>query len=304
MLATLVDAPFDDRAWVFETKWDGFRMIVRLGRGKATLYSRNGRNVTRSYPRIAAALEKIRHSAVLDGELVALDAKGRSRFQLLQEASRSGARLCYCVFDLMRLDGRDLRRLPLLERKARLRRILPRSAFVRLSRHVRGKGKSAFRSAERRGLEGIVAKRAEGLYYSGRRTREWLKIKAEKSQETVIVGFTRPRRSRKYFGSLVLAVREGRSWRYVGHTGTGFDVASLKSIHARLKRLAQPKKPLAAKVPHERATVWVRPRLLAEVKFTEWTKDGRMRHPVFLGLRTDKPASAVVRERAARAGRR
>jgi len=301
MLATLIEAPFDDPNWVYETKWDGFRVIARLRHSEARLYSRNGRNVTQVYPGIAKVLAKIRHEAVLDGELVALDARGRSRFQLLQQAQRSGGRLRYCVFDLMRLDGKDLRRLPLLERKARLRRILPVGAAIRLSRHVRGRGIRAFRAAERRGLEGIVAKRAEGRYHSGRRTREWLKIKTAKRQETVVVGFTRPQRSRQYFGSLVLAVREGGAWRYVGHTGTGFDAASLKSIHARLIKLVQPKKPLAASVPNERATTWVRPRLLAEVKFTEWTRDGRMRHPAFLGLRTDKAPSQVVRERALRA---
>lgn len=301
MLATLVDAPFDDPAWVFETKWDGFRVIASVGHGTATLRSRNGHNVTAAYPRIAAALAKIRHRAVLDGELVALDRQGRSRFQLLQEARKSNGRLRYCVFDLMYLDGHDLRRLPLVERKGKLHHILPGSGLVRFSRHVKRYGIRAFRAAQRGGLEGVIAKRAEGRYYSGRRTREWLKIKTANQQETVIIGFTRPRRSRKYFGALALAVRQGRSWHYVGHTGTGFNAESLKAIHARLVKLLAARKPISAKIPNERATTWVRPRLVAEIKFTEWTKDGRMRHPVFLGLRTDKPASRVMRERPKRA---
>jgi len=303
MLATLVDAPFDDAAWVFETKWDGFRVVAHVDHGVVTLRSRNGNDVTEAYPRVTAALARIRHHAVLDGELVALDRQGRSRFQLLQEARKSGARLRYCVFDLMYLDGRDLRRLPLVERKDRLRHILPGTALVRYSRHVKRHGIRAFRAAQRRGLEGIMAKRAEGRYYSERRTREWLKIKAANEQETVIIGFTRPRRSRQFFGALALAVRQGPSWHYVGHTGTGFNAESLQAIHTRLVKLTTARKPVAGKIPNERTTTWVRPRLVAEIKFTEWTRDGRMRHPVFLGLRTDKAASQVVRERPRRASR-
>jgi bifunctional non-homologous end joining protein LigD len=222
---------------------------------------------------------------------------------LLQEAGETGARPRYYVFDLMYLDGRDLRRLPLVERKRRLRRILHGGALVRYSRHVQRHGIRAFRAAQRRGLEGIMAKRAGGHYYSGRRTREWLKIKAANQQETVVIGFTRPRRSRKFFGALALAVRLVPSWRYVGHTGTGFNAQSLKTIHARLLKITTEQKPVTGKIPNERTTTWVRPRLVAEIKFTEWTKDGRMRHPVFLGLRTDKAASQVVRERPRRTRR-
>lgn len=296
MLATLIDAPFDDRAFVFETKWDGFRVVAHADHGEVRLYSRGGKNLTNVYPAIAKALTKVRHDAVIDGELVALDRKGRSSFQLLQEARKSRARLRYCAFDLMYLDGHDLRRLPLLERKQKLHRILRGGSLVRYSRHVRRNGIRAFRAAARKRLEGVIAKRAEGRYYSGRRTREWLKIKTGKRQEVVIVGFTRPRRSRKYFGALALAVRKAGRWQYVGHTGTGFDAASLRTIYGRMQKLLAARKPVAGKVPNEQATIWVRPRLVGEVKFTEWTKDGRMRHPAFVGLRTDKPASKVVRE--------
>jgi len=143
---------------------------------------------------------------------------------------------------------------------------------------------------------GVMAKRADGCYYSARRTREWLKIKTGNRQEVVIVGFTRPRRSRQYFGALALAMRKDDRWEYVGHTGTGFNAASLKTIYDRMQKLVTARKPVVGKVPNEGATTWVRPRLVGEVKFTEWTKDGRMRHPAFVGLRTDKPASKVVRE--------
>lgn len=302
MLATLIDAPFDDGAWLFETKWDGFRVVAHAGLGDAQLYSRGGKNWTKIYPGIARALAKIRREAVIDGELVALDRKGRSSFQLLQEARKSPARLRYCVFDMMYLDGKDLRRLSLLERKRKLKRVLPRSSLIRFSRHVKQNGIRAFRAAERNGLEGVIAKRAASRYYSGKRSREWLKIKTARRQEVVIVGFTKPRRSRQYFGALALAVRKGRTWQYVGNTGTGFTAESLKSIYGRLQKLVTSKKPVASKVPNERTITWVRPRLVGEVKFTEWTKDGRMRHPAFVGLRTDKPASKVVREREAHLG--
>ena len=297
MLATLIDAPFDDPDWVFEVKWDGFRIVARVEGGRATLYSRGGKEVTANYPQVAEALEKIRRGAVIDGELVALDKKGRSRFQLLQNALRAKVRLQYRVFDLLFLDGKDLRALPLLERKRMLQSLLPRDAALRFSVHVARHGLKFFRKAERLGLEGIMAKRAQGPYHSGKRTREWLKIKTAQRQEVVIVGFTKPKGSRKYFGSLVLALREGNRWRYAGHTGTGFDAASLKAIHAKLVPLIRGSSPLEEPVPDEKFTTWVRPQLVGEVKFTEWTKDGQMRHPAFIGLREDKPAMQVIRER-------
>jgi len=161
---------------------------------------------------------------LLDGELVALDAHGRSRFQLLQNAEREPARLLYCVFDLLYLDGKDLRKRPLLERKAALEQILPKSPLLLYSAHVTGAGIKAFNRAKRLGEEGVMAKLATGRYRAGERTREWLKVKASQEQEVVIVGFTAPRRSRKYFGALVLAVREGKGWTYVGRAGTGVGV--------------------------------------------------------------------------------
>lgn len=296
MLATLTDQPFDDPAWVFETKWDGFRAIAVAAPGHASLYSRNGNDISRKYPSICAALSAIKQAAVLDGELVAVDAHGRSRFQLLQNAKREHVRLLYCVFDLLYLDGKDLREKTLLERKAELQRILPNSPLLLYSAHVVGEGLKAFNRAKRANEEGVMAKLASGRYHSGVRTREWLKVKASQEQEVVIVGFTAPRRSRKYFGALVLAVREGKGWTYVGRAGTGFDAESLRAIHALLVPLIIDKKPVVAKVPDAANTTWVKPKLVAEVKFTEWTSAGEMRHPVFLGLRTDKKATEVTRE--------
>jgi bifunctional non-homologous end joining protein LigD len=297
MLATLTDKPFDDPDWVFETKWDGFRAIAVARPGQATLYSRNLNDVSRKYPSICAALAKIKQEAVLDGELVALDEQGRSRFQLLQNAEREPARLLYCVFDLLYLDGKDLRDKALLERKAALKKILPKSRLLLYSDHVAGDGIEAFKRAKRAQEEGVMAKLASGLYHSGFRTREWLKVKASQEQEVVIVGFTAPRRSRKYFGALVLAVREGDGWRYVGRAGTGFNADRLRTVYEKLAPLITDKKPIPEKVPDVGNTTWVKPKLVAEVKFTEWTTAGEMRHPVFLGLRTDKPATEVIREK-------
>jgi bifunctional non-homologous end joining protein LigD len=296
MLATLTDKPFDDPGWVFETKWDGFRAIAAASPGQAALYSRNGNDISKKYPTICAALAKIKHEAVLDGELVALDEHGRSRFQLLQNAGRNHVPLLYCVFDLLYLDGTDLRGRTLLERKAELEKILPKSKLLLYSAHVTGEGIKAFNRAKRAHEEGVMAKLASGRYHSGTRTREWLKVKASQEQEVVIVGFTAPRRSRKYFGALVLAVRKGRGWDYVGRAGTGFDAETLRALHEKMLPLITKAKPIAEKVPDEANTTWVKPKLVAEVKFTEWTAAGEMRHPVYLGLRTDKKATEVTRE--------
>lgn len=297
MLATLTDKPFDDPDWVFETKWDGFRAIAVARPGHAALYSRRGHDISEKYPSICAALAKVKHEAVLDGELVALDEHDRSRFQLLQNAGRNSVRLLYCVFDLLYLDGKDVRGKTLLERKALLEQILPKSPLLRYSTHVVGEGIKAFNRAKRAREEGVIAKLAGGRYHSGTRTREWLKVKASQEQEVVIVGFTAPRGERRFFGSLLLAVRDDKTWRYAGRAGTGFTHASLRDLYEQLTPLITKTKPVAEKVPNEANTTWVRPKLVAEVKFTEWTAGGEMRHPVFLGLRTDKKAIEVVRER-------
>jgi bifunctional non-homologous end joining protein LigD len=296
MLATLVDRPFDDRAWAFETKWDGFRMIAEIKRGVVKLFSRNGQVITGRYKGVAEALQRIRRDCVLDGELVALDRRGVSRFQLLQNALRTRANLQYRVFDIMFLDGKDLRRRTLLERKQRLRAILATHRMLKYSGHRFEHGTRYFAEARRRKEEGIMAKRAASPYLSGRRTMEWQKIKTSARQEVVVAGYTRPRRSRKYFGSLVLAVRKGAGWQYAGHAGTGFDAAALKSIYTRLQPLRTANRPFRDKIRYEDETTWVRPRLVCEVKFTEWTQKGEMRHPAFIGMRDDKKAEEVVRE--------
>ena len=297
MLATLTDAPFDDPGWIFEDKFDGFRMVAEIRSGKVALYSRNGKVISRSYIEVAEALEEVKGDAVIDGELVALGKDGVSHFQLLQNALRHEAKLLYCAFDLMFADGEDLRTLRLLERKKRLKAILPRHKLIAFSSHRKGSGKKFFAEAERKRLEGIMAKRADSPYSSGIRTADWLKVKTAQRQEVVIAGFTAPKRTRPFFGALVLAVRDGEDWRYIGHVGTGFSHTTLEALHRKLVKLKSTRSPFRDKVKDETVTTWVRPSLVAEVKFAEWTRKGELRQPVYLGLRTDKNARDVVRER-------
>ena len=296
MLATLIDAPFDSKDWVFETKWDGFRLVAKIEDRSVTLYSRGGLIVSDNYKPIAKALEKTKKDAVIDGELVALDGRGVSRFQLLQNALNTTAHLHYCVFDVMFVDGEDLRGQPLVERKKRLKALLPKDPLLIYSEHWPEHGKRLFREAEHQGLEGIMAKRADSRYLSGARSKDWLKIKVAKRQEAVIVGFTAPKRTRPRFGALVLAVRERKDWRYVGHVGTGFSHAMLEELHTKTLPLRTAKSPFKQRIKDEAVTTWIKPKLVAEVKFTEWTSGGEMRHPAFLGLREDKKATDVVLE--------
>jgi bifunctional non-homologous end joining protein LigD len=247
-------------------------------------------------------LEGVKGDAVIDGELVALDENGVSHFQLLQNALRRKAKLLYCAFDLMFQDGEDLRALPLIERKKRLKAVLPKHRLIAFSRLRKTFGTKFFEEAGRKGLEGIMAKRASCKYLSGARTDDWLKIKTSKRQEVVIAGFTAPKKTRPFFGALVLTVREGDGWRYIGHVGTGFSHAALEEFHGKLIKLKTAKSPFARKVKDEAVTTWVKPLLVAGVKFTEWTSSGEMRHPVYLGLREDKRAGDVVREQETHKG--
>lgn len=314
MLATLSDRPFNDPAWLFEIKWDGIRALAHCHAGRATLISRNGRDLTRQYPELARP--PFAAAAVLDGEIVALDAEGRSRFNLLQQRmnladqgdiARAAASIpaVYYAFDLLSLGGRDLTQRPLLERKRELARLLHhgsgRPGAWRFSDHVAGDGVGLFELARKRGLEGIVGKRAESLYQH-RRSRDWLKFKLQLRQEAAIAGYTDPQGSRTVFGALVLALYDPARRQFVcaGRVGTGFDEPTRRAILARLRPASRP---ALTGVPGR--IHWVEPELAAEVRFAEWTPDGRMRAPVFLGLRADKSARECVRESpaAARAAR-
>jgi bifunctional non-homologous end joining protein LigD len=297
MLCTSAKKPFDDPGWIFEVKWDGYRAIASAGKTEVSLYSRNRLDLKKKFPTIAEAVKKLRLDALFDGEIVAMNGAGVPDFQMLQDnkRSRSGS-LAYYVFDILNFRGRDLTGLPLIKRKELLEKIVPPSGKVRFSGHVSGEGVSFFNAAKKKGLEGIVAKKADSAYQPGVRSPNWLKIRNSPSQDCVIAGFTAPRGSRKYFGSLVLGVYEKTSLVYAGHSGGGFSGAALKKIYEKLKPLAVKKTPFAVMPPDEGAVTWVRPKLVCEISFTGWTKDNLMRHPVFLRLRDDKQAAEAVKE--------
>jgi bifunctional non-homologous end joining protein LigD len=295
-LATLVDAPFDDDDWLFEVKWDGFRAIATIDEsGHVTMSSRNGKDFLGRFPKLTAIGKHFTGKpVVLDGEIVALDKEGRSSFQMLQNAAEG--RVSYAVFDVLYAEGHDLRGEPLEARKDVLERILRPSSNVILSTHVVGRGKELFETAKTRGLEGIVAKRRDALYVESR-TRDWVKIKAQLEQECVIAGYTEPGGVRTGFGSLVLGLYDHGRLVYCGNVGTGFDSKILTSLSKKMKSLAARDCPFASPPKTRTKAHWIRPLLVAEVRFTEWTHDGSMRHPAFLGLRDDKPARDCHRER-------
>jgi len=297
MLATLVEEPFDGPEWVFEIKQDGYRAIAELRQGVVQLYSRNNLSFNRKFPSIAHSLQSLRADAVLDGEVVALDDQGRSYFQLLQNHLRSGqGSITYFAFDLLYLNGKDLRSLPLVQRKELLRDMLPQLPELRYNDHIPEAGSDFFELARQNNLEGIVAKRADSTYQTGRRSRDWLKIKIRQQQEAIICGFTEPRGSRKLFGSLVLGAYENNELIHIGFSGGGFDDKLLREISAKLQELAQPDSPFGTKVKADMPITWVKPVLVCEVSFSEWTDERLMRQPVFLGLREDKDPEAVIRE--------
>jgi bifunctional non-homologous end joining protein LigD len=297
MLATLVAEPFDRADWLFEVKWDGFRAIAEVERGKVQLYSRNLISYASRFPSIVKGLAHLRHDAVLDGEIVALDAEGKSHFQLLQTFQKTGqGNLVFYVFDLLYLDGKDLRLLPLSRRKELLAPLLEGLPGIRLSEHVAERGLAFYEAVAREGLEGMIAKKADSPYQEGVRSVNWLKIKARKQQEAVIGGFTEPRGSRHGLGALVLGIFNGKELVYCGHTGGGFNAKTLTDMRARLDRLVQKDCPFHKKPKTNAPVHWVKPTLVCEVAFQEWTSDGIMRMPIFLGLREDKPPEAVHRE--------
>ncbi|MGE5353825.1 MAG: DNA ligase D [Acidobacteriota bacterium] len=298
MLAELVKEPFDDRNWIFEVKWDGYRAIAEIEHGSVNLYSRKNNSFNEKYPEVVESLKEIKHDAVLDGEVVTLDGTGKSNFQLLQNYPRTKeGELVYFVFDLLYLDGYDLRDLPLKDRKDMLKKLLPELEHVRLSDHVKESGIEFFNAAQEKHQEGIMAKDMKSPYRTGERTGEWRKIKTHMRQEAVIAGFTEPRGTRQYLGALVLGMYDkDHRLHYVGHAGGGFDREGLEEMRQRLDPLIQDDPPFS-KAPRTNMPVkWVRPELVCEVSFSEWTEKGIMRQPIFMGLREDKNPQDVVRE--------
>jgi bifunctional non-homologous end joining protein LigD len=298
MLCTVMERPFDDPDWLFELKWDGYRALVEIdAAGTVTATSRTGKNLLAQFPELAALGGAFRSLPVLaDGEICVLDAAGRSSFQALQMHEETHAPLTFVAFDLLYADGRDLRAEPIEARKERLEALIVADRQVMYSKHIVGAGTELFGFARDHGLEGIVGKRS-GSPYRSTRSRDWIKIKAIRRQEFVIGGWTEPRGARSGFGALLLGVYEGDALRYAGHVGTGFDGKKLGAISKQLRALARDASPFAGAVPKTNTKAhFVEPRLVAEVSFTEWTRDGSLRHPVFVGLRSDKRAADVVRE--------
>lgn len=295
MLAKETEKPFDDKNWLFEIKWDGYRAITEKNKDDIALYSRNGITFEDSYPIIVDQLKYIKQEVVLDGEIVVLDNNGHPSFQLLQHYSENvNHPIQYHVFDLLKLNGNDTTGLTLVERKELLQKIIPQNEVIKYSDHIFEKGKSFFKVSTENKLEGIMAKKIDSKYYVGSRTTEWLKIKNHHTQEAIIAGYTQGSGSRKYFGALILASYANKKLTYIGHTGTGFNQKSLKEMFDLLQPLVQDESPFVEKIKTNMPVTWVKPALICEVKYSEITNDGKLRHPVFLHLREDKNLNEIT----------
>lgn len=301
-LATLTaQAPTGDE-WLHELKFDGYRMLCHLNRGKVRFFSRNQKDWSEKFPNVTKALKELPlNAAILDGEIVVVDKVGRSSFQRLQQSMKSpSAAFIFQIFDVVHLNGYDLRGTPLVDRKAALERLLSAvdaKGPLRYSDHVVGNGREFFEQACKHGVEGIVSKLANSPYESTR-TRSWQKVKCQKRQEFVIAGYTPSKKDFPGFGSLILGVYDKGKLVYCGRVGTGFSIKQRLELQKKLDRISQPAMPFAAKPkdPGLRDAHWAKPELVGEVVFTEWTADGSIRHPSFQGLREDKKAKQVVRE--------
>ncbi|HSU75916.1 MAG TPA: non-homologous end-joining DNA ligase, partial [Burkholderiales bacterium] len=300
-LATLVTEPPKTGHWLYEVKYDGYRMLARLIKRDARVFTRSGKDWTDRLPHLAGSLKALKlDQAWLDGEIVVLRESGVSSFQALQNAFEAGrdAEIVFFVFDAPFLEGEDLRALPLAERKSRLARALKKSPAVRLSEHLEGEAHEVLDKACKLGLEGLIGKLADSPYVAGR-TKTWIKLKCRQRQDFVIAGYTAPAGSRTGFGALVLGVHDvpGGKLKYAGKVGTGFDEHLLETITRKLAKLKRPDSPLAD-APRERGIQWVRPVLVCEVAYAERTDDGVLRQASFMGLREDIPAKSVSEERA------
>ncbi|HEX6538003.1 MAG TPA: non-homologous end-joining DNA ligase [Candidatus Dormibacteraeota bacterium] len=305
MLATLTHHHFSADGWIFERKLDGERCLAFRTDSQVRLLSRNQLSLTNTYPEIADALHAQAHDVVVDGEVVALE-NGQTSFSRLQRrfgisdpavARSSSIAVTYFIFDVLHVDGHDVRRLPLKTRKTVLQQCLAFAEPLEYTTHRDREGEAYLAEACALGWEGLIAKRDDAPYVS-KRSPDWLKFKCGNEQEFVIGGFTDPMRSRVGFGALLLGYHEGEQLLYAGKVGTGFDTATLLTLRRQLDALAQPDSPFASTARiRERGTHFARPELVAQVGFAEWTNDGLLRHPRYLGLRDDKDAREVVRER-------
>lgn len=314
MKATLVAEPPDDGQWIYELKFDGYRALALKSGDELRLLSLNEKDFSERFSEIAEALFAIpADSAIVDGEIVALDEEGRSSFQLLQASEIGTERppLAFYAFDLLHLDGEDLTGVPLAKRRERLAKLVKKLGEpIRFSSDIKGDPRQLLEEIRHRGLEGIIGKQVDSVYESGRRSRAWIKLKCVAEQELVIGGFTPPEGTRKHFGALLVGYNKGKDFRFAGKVGTGFNAALLASLHKKMKALSRKTCPFT-NLPEKqqgrwsqnitptemKRCHWVAPELVCQVRYTEWTRDGKLRHPVFLGLREDKTAAEVIRER-------
>lgn len=303
MLATAVDTPFDDDRWLFEVKWDGYRSVCYVEGERIRFLSRNQLDLGEKFPDLVAARAEVAaQTAVIDGEILALDPEGKPDFQLLQDAAgfRHGPRrreqpvLIFYAFDLLYCNGRDLSNEPLLERKRLLSQLIAGQGRIRFSDHVQGKGRLLFEQVREQGMEGIIAKDGQSTYEQ-RRSKRWLKIRLAKTLDAVIGGYTAGRGSRSHFGALILGLYDGDELRAIGNVGGGFSEDGLQQLHQRMQALRTDQSPFGTAPQTEEKAQWLRPQLVCEVRFTEMTADGKLRQPIFLRMRDDKdPRSCTL----------
>jgi bifunctional non-homologous end joining protein LigD len=315
MKARLAESPPHGNDWIYEIKFDGFRALAFKNGKNVRLLSRNEKDFGGKFPEIVEAISTLKiDDAILDGEVVALDPKGISSFQLLQafELGEKRPPIFFYAFDLLRLKGKDLRSQSLVQRKAKLEKLLEmKSSLIRYSASLGEDGEELLKKAQKLGLEGLIGKRKESVYEPGRRSGAWIKLKLHHEQEFVIGGYTNPEGSRQHFGALLLGFYEKGNLKFCGKVGTGFNEKLLKSLNSQFQGIAQNKCPFS-NLPEKRSgrfgagvtaaemkrCHWVEPKMVCQIKFSEWTRDEKLRQPVFLGLREDKEASEVIREKA------
>lgn len=298
MLCTLVEEAFSKDGWLFEVKWDGYRAIGAKHKNDIQLYSRNANSFLEKYPPVAEAMHAFKHDVIIDGEIVVVDGEGAPHFEALQGwQSNPDGDLKYYIFDLLWIDGHDLRKAPLTERKKILKAILPKHDILQFSDDIAKDGETLFAEMRRRNLEGMVAKKADSLYREGERGVDWLKIKTHLRQEVVIGGYTEPRASRKYLGALVVGIYDKGQLIYTGHSGGGIPDKQRKELAEKLKKIERKTSPFAVEPKPNAPVHWVEPKYVCEMSFTEWTTEGSMRHPQFEGMRSDKKAMDVHREK-------
>jgi bifunctional non-homologous end joining protein LigD len=300
MLATLTDKPFDNDDFVYEIKWDGYRAVSYLYKGKVDIRSRNELSFNKKFPSIFEALQKWKTDAVVDGEIIAINDEGRADFQQLQGIIKNAnaAHLVYYVFDIIWFNGKDVTMLTLIERKAILQDIFPEDqSIIRYSDHIAKEGNAFFQAAIKQGLEGIMAKRADSEYAIGYRSQNWLKVKNNQQTEAIICGFTEPRQSRKYFGAVILGKYINGELTYIGHSGSGINHKQLKELYEKFQPLITDVCPFKKKPVTNMPATWLKPKLVCKVRFSEWTEEKILRIPIFLGLREDKEAKNEKEEK-------